>query len=103
MRMHQFFSLFCFLLKFLHIDINQMQDFDGCLFGSKMHMLAQVDLCEASLTQPTNEAIVAKLLAYELCHLTPPLNENGGSVITDSIQINFRSTKASKEGKVSYI
>src|SRR5438270_458412 len=72
MRMHEFFGCFCFLLKFAYIDIKQMQEFDGCLFGSKMHMLSKVDLCEASFSQQFYKTIISDLLADSVRHGSTP-------------------------------
>src|SRR2546423_12804820 len=72
MRMHQFFCCFCFFLKLACIDIKQMQDFNGCLFGSQTHMLAEVDLCEASFSQQFHHTIVAELLTEAITHRPLP-------------------------------
>ena len=68
MRMYQFFGGFCFLLELAYIDITQQQDFNGCLFGSKKHMLSEVDFREASFSQQFHKTIVAELLADSVRH-----------------------------------
>src|SRR3989442_2542293 len=80
MSMHQCFCCFCFFLKLVRIDIKQMQYFNGCLFGSKTHMLAEVDLCEASFSQKFHKTIVSELLTEAITHR--PLPSWGYSALT---------------------
>src|SRR3989442_9925389 len=67
-RMLQLHGRFSLLFKRLNIYVGQVQDFDRCLSGIKMHMLSQIDLCEATSSQKTHKTILPNLLTYSVAH-----------------------------------
>jgi hypothetical protein len=62
-----------FLLEVLGLLLGQMgmQYLDGRLLVEP-HMLSEVDLSIATLSQQADQSVVAKLLPKSVCHLRPP-------------------------------
>src|SRR6266567_5161691 len=63
-------SLLLETLHFAPVGKARVQDFDGS-GGTQTQMFAQVDFCEATSPQETDEAIVAELLADTVFQLSP--------------------------------
>src|SRR6266568_2712972 len=70
MGMDQAHQVACFHTELVHVVAGQlaMQHFDGGL-GAEVNMFSKVDFSEATFSQWADELIVAKLLAYAVCHI----------------------------------
>src|SRR5690348_14011393 len=71
MRVHEVSDGLCLATKLLHSVADQphLQDFDGVL-GIQMNMLAEVHIGEATLSDQTDQTIVADLLSISIFHFT---------------------------------
>ncbi len=89
-RMRQHGDGLGFLLEMLGLLLGQMrmQYLDGRLL-IEPHMLSQVHLGIATLSQQADQAVVAKLLSKTVCHLWPP-NLQPEARIQLQVDLSFR-------------